>query len=455
MMADKEGQAATDEVREYDDIFKYVQSFGRYQKIVLFASCFLVMLCSSQFAALLFVYGTPNFHCEDTNSTCPPNKCCNNCTSYVFDGPFRSVVSEFNLICDKAYIGATVQACFYGGMLAGATSSGILADYIGRRRTIFITVFIVILSSVCSVFADCVSLLGVLRFMIGIGSGGIQASHFTLGLELLGPKHRSLYSVIYQIYFTAGYFVFNFFAYFVRDWRLLILMNSLPGIILYLFMRIFPESPRWLLSKNRLKEAEDVLVKCGSDSLDRNQLKKAIKDISIAQINEEKKRQERIYTPLDLVRTPKLRRRSIFLAINWFSVSFVGNAFFLYIGNLAGSIYLNFFLVNIACPIGAIATGFLLKRIGHRLTHAVVLCMVGILCLSSLAVPDDQPLARTWIFVSAFGISNGMWVTIFLIGTELFPTVLRKGRRPGEQEKDEVQVESDKYTVANSQVTSM
>ncbi|KXJ07156.1 Organic cation transporter protein [Exaiptasia diaphana] len=284
MMADKEGQAATDEVREYDDIFKYVQSFGRYQKIVLFASCFLVMLCSSQFAALLFVYGTPNFHCEDTNSTCPPNKCCNNCTSYVFDGPFRSVVSEFNLICDKAYIGATVQACFYGGMLAGATSSGILADYIGRRRTIFITVFIVV----------------------------------------------------------------------TRALQCIVVPNK--------YERIFPESPRWLLSKNRLKEAEDVLVKCGSDSLDRNQLKKAIKDISIAQINEEKKRQERIYTPLDLVRTPKLRRRSIFLAINWFSVSFVGNAFFLYIGNLAGSIYLNFFLVNIACPIGAIATGFLLKR---------------------------------------------------------------------------------------------
>jgi hypothetical protein len=83
-----------DKCQEYDDLFQYVSSFGSYQKVIFFSSCLLVMLTSCQFAALLFVYGTPNFHCESDNSTCLPNKCCDNCTSYVFDGPFKSIVSE-------------------------------------------------------------------------------------------------------------------------------------------------------------------------------------------------------------------------------------------------------------------------------------------------------------------------------------------------------------------------
>ena len=89
--------------REYDDLFQYVSSFGRYQKKVFFSSCCLVMMTSMQFAALLFVFGTPNFHCDTpVNSTCPSSKCCDNCTSYVFDGPFQSVVSEVIFI--KVYI---------------------------------------------------------------------------------------------------------------------------------------------------------------------------------------------------------------------------------------------------------------------------------------------------------------------------------------------------------------
>ncbi|KAK3752711.1 hypothetical protein QZH41_018678, partial [Actinostola sp. cb2023] len=267
-----QGDQGDRKVLEYDDLFQHVSSFGRYQKVVFFSSCCLIMLTSVQFAAMLFIYGTPNFHCETSdNSTCPPNKCCDNCTTYVFDGPFNSIVSE-------------------------------------------------IVASVCSVFADCISLLGLLRFLIGFGAGGNQTAHFTFILELLGPKYRSLASTLYQGYFASGFHVFNLFAYFMRDWRPLVLMSSLPGLLLLLFVRVYPESPRWLLSKNKLDEAQKILVKCGSatsEPLDRNQLRKAIEDINKAQFDTEKIKQEKIYTPLDLVRTPKLRKRTLVLAINW------------------------------------------------------------------------------------------------------------------------------------------
>ncbi|KXJ20300.1 Solute carrier family 22 member 3 [Exaiptasia diaphana] len=192
--------------------------------------------------------------------------------------------------------------------------------------------------------------------------------------------------------------------------------------------RVFPESPRWLLSKNRLKEAEDVLVKCGSDSLDRNQLKKAIKDISIAQINEEKKRQERIYTPLDLVRTPKLRRRSIFLAINWSTA--VGTGYT--VGRVGG----------ILAPYVAILGQ--LPGLTITLPMTIFGAVAIATCIATLWLPETSHSKMHQTIEEEENAPEFYYMPCF-----------RKGRRPGEQEKDEVQVDSDKYTVANSQVTSM
>lgn len=80
---------------EFDDVFSHVQEFGCYQKVVYFGSCLLILPIGWQIASLVFAMGSPNFHCSSgDNSTCPPNKCCDNCTSYTFDGPFTSIVSE-------------------------------------------------------------------------------------------------------------------------------------------------------------------------------------------------------------------------------------------------------------------------------------------------------------------------------------------------------------------------
>ena len=60
-----------------------------------------------------------------------------------------------------------------------------------------------------------------------------------------------------------------------------------------------------------------------------------------------------------------------------FSVSFLGNALLLYIGNLAGDIYLNFFIINVVMLPALVATEFFLKR------YVTVVRVVGFLWLDS------------------------------------------------------------------------
>ena len=46
---------------------------------------------------------------------------------------------QWNLICDRAFLGATIQSCFFVGMLVGSLSTGIFSDAWGRKKCIFVS----------------------------------------------------------------------------------------------------------------------------------------------------------------------------------------------------------------------------------------------------------------------------------------------------------------------------
>ena len=55
---------------------------------------------------------------------------------YIF--PFFLLTCKWNLICDRAFLGATIQSCFFAGMLVGSIVTGMMSDAWGRKKCIFI-----------------------------------------------------------------------------------------------------------------------------------------------------------------------------------------------------------------------------------------------------------------------------------------------------------------------------
>lgn len=78
-------------------------------------------------------------------------------------------------------------------------------------------------------------------------------------MELVGPKQRTLVTILVNIAYSLALVSLSLIVWAVRDWRMLALVTTLPFVGLFSFWWVLPESPRWLVAKERLEEAEELL----------------------------------------------------------------------------------------------------------------------------------------------------------------------------------------------------
>ncbi|XP_031557355.1 organic cation transporter protein-like [Actinia tenebrosa] len=419
--------AKQSDLHEFDNVFRHVKSFGRYQVIGYLSINLLIFSLSSQWGGIVFALSSPGFHCANTtgNTTCEPNVCCDECTSYVFDGTFTSSVTKWNLICDRAYLGATIQSCFFVGMLIGSFVTGMVSDAWGRKECIFFCNALFIVSNTASAFVDCISFFAFLRFTVGFSMTGVMLTSYIYGVELAGPKKRTAAGIITYFYWSGSSVVFTLIAYLIRDWRYLLTATCLPNILLFPFWRLMPESPRWLIANNKLDEAENVLMKFGGKRgrpIDSDQLRKLIENIRIDQ--EEKENHAERHTPLDLLRTPKMRKWTLIMGFQWFSTALESFGILIFFTQLAGDPYLNYLILAIATVVRVPFTWVVFLKFGRRISYGGSVIFVGVVMLATYAV-KDIPKATTAFAIIGFVLLDHIWSGVYLITSEIFPTVLR------------------------------
>lgn len=131
-------------------------------------------------------------------------------------------------------------------------------------------------------------------------------------MEMVGPTKRLFAGVICQMFFSCGYMLTAVFAYYVHDWRMLQLALTLPGVLFLCYWWFIPESARWLLSNNRVAEAK-VLIKVQAKE-NKVDLPDDVLDRILV---EDKLRDEKKATILDLFRSPNMRKRALLIFFDW------------------------------------------------------------------------------------------------------------------------------------------
>ena len=173
-----------------------------------------------------------------------------------------SIAASFGVEMRTALQSGTL---FFLGMFLGAALFGRLADRIGRRNVLMVTVACDAVFGIASVFAPGFGWLLAWRFLTGMAVGGTLPVDYAMMAEFLPPKNRGRWLVWLEGFWALGTLVVALTAWIAATfavaapWKLIYLVAALPAC-LGIFLRLWvPESPMYLLHRGREPEARAIL----------------------------------------------------------------------------------------------------------------------------------------------------------------------------------------------------
>lgn len=206
-------------------------------------------------------------------------------------------------------IGITLLGWGIGG-LAG----GVIADYVGRKRTMVLAVFFYALLTGITAFSTSLTMLIAMRFLTGLAIGAEWSTGIALVAESWPDKARPKGLGLLQSAFGAGAVMASVIWFFLamyqplgsETWRLLFIIGALPGLCVFYLMRALEESERWLTA---VREKRWEAIEGQTDTA-------------------RAKSGERPFTLTSLFRSPEARRRlrltflmSLATTTGWWAVS--------------------------------------------------------------------------------------------------------------------------------------
>ncbi len=175
-----------------------------------------------------------------------------------------SIAASFGLSVAQALQTGTL---FFLGMFAGATLFGRIADRIGRRKVLLLTVSCDAVFGLASVFAPDFWTLLMLRFLTGMAVGGTLPVDYAMMAEFLPPRNRGRWLVWLEGFWAVGTLVIALTAWIAHlagaaePWRWIFAVAAFPALI-GIWLRLWvPESPMYLLRKGDEPGARAVINK--------------------------------------------------------------------------------------------------------------------------------------------------------------------------------------------------
>jgi putative MFS transporter len=164
---------------------------------------------------------------------------------------------------------AIVGAATVFGMFIGAAGQGEFSDRWGRKTVYQFNLLLFGVFTILGALAPSVFWLVVCRFIAGLGLGGEQPLAFAYAGEYAPKRIRG--RILAIVHFIGGACVWpiaSLFTLFFRDsigWRGVWIVIGIGALVVWLFRFWLPESPRYLATRGRSKEALDVLERLGLD----------------------------------------------------------------------------------------------------------------------------------------------------------------------------------------------
>ncbi|XP_064635336.1 organic cation transporter protein-like isoform X2 [Lineus longissimus] len=437
----------------FDEVISHLGNFKKSQLITYFVGGACVPLGGWMAMASIFILGSREYRCSlpgwenDTyvvqnaaheqmiNATVPVGSKCTmydldgnetRCSSWVYDQTYftPSAVMEFNLVCERMIYRSNANMAFMLGLLVGGVIGGELSDRFGRRKALLCGVALQGLAGITSGLVPEVYSFIVMRFLIAVGGTFAYSATFVLVMEMVGPSKRQLVGICLNFFYAIGVSSLTLFAYFIRNWRHLTLVTSSFFALLISYWWLIPESPRWLLAKDRKPEAIKIIRKIARVN------KRVLPEMYIEELNvEQPGHHVKEESLIHLAKSRTCMIRLFILILNWVAISTAFYGLALNSGNLSGDLYINYLvmsLIEVPAYLFALLAPY---KLGRKIPHTFCMLLGGVACVASVFVVLFGNDGTEWVItalstIGKFGASAA-FASVYVYTAEVIPTPLR------------------------------
>jgi sugar porter (SP) family MFS transporter len=326
-------------------------------------------------------------------------------------------------------LGAAVSSALWGTLL-GALIAGRLGDRHGSRNMLRLVGLLYLVSALGSALAWNLSAFVACRFLAGIAIGASSVLAPVYLAEIAPANRRGALVGLFQLNIVIGILLAYGSNFLVTQliagadvWRWKLAVSAIPAAVFFALLFTIPNSPRWLVAKARLVEAELSLRRLGCPDA------RAMLD----ELANPREPRGASHQRLSWTR----HRRPILLAVGLACFNQLSgiNAVLYYLGDIFSAAGFDAWSADLqSVAIGAtnlIATLLgiaLLDRVGRR-TLILAGSIGTALALGGVALIMANHGVRGWLlpllvlFIASFAISQGAVIWVYL--SEIFPTEVR------------------------------
>ena len=328
-----------------------------------------------------------------------------------------SVVTEFDLVCEKTPTATLIPTMFYIGCTLGALLCGPAGDTYGRKPTIVALIALTNLASIVLGYSERIWLMCLLQFVRGIGISSVYPVYVYLS-EVSPPEFRSTAISALAMTGSLSYVLMDVLAMFLQNWRKISIYLGFVGIPSLVSFSLLPESPRWLLAKGRHAETKAILSK----------IFRFKGDAGIHIHKGSPKDTQEVHTYWHLINNCKALKLTLSIAFIWSVLPILYYTIGAQSLTYGGNMYINYMLATIPDIPASLVVTFLVNRIGRKKT-TLACCTGSGLFIGAVDLVPSSTVHRRLIILGLTFLSKLFcmiaFCAIFIWTPEIFPTVLR------------------------------
>jgi sugar porter (SP) family MFS transporter len=351
----------------------------------------------------------------------------------VIAGSLQYLKPFFQL--NDAELGLVVAAASIG-CIPGALFAGRLADRFGRKKLMIVTALLYVIAALGSGIAGSFEQLVIYRLIGGVAIGMASTLAPIYISEVAPPNFRGRLGMLQQLAIVSGIllsFISNYlivrssFSFLNNDnyWRYMLAAAVIPSLIFFILLLFVPESPRWLVLKNKLVEAKKVFGSIFTEGESLAQVKIVVDDIASESTPE-----------LKDVFTPRFKKVVIIGLVFASIAQLTGiNIVFYYAPlifaktHVGGSVLFQTMLTGVVNLIFTVAAFWLIDRLGRKKLLLAGSWIMGA-CMFVLAALFYFNLLQNYfvlitIFVYIAGFASTWGVVLWVYVAEIFPNKIR------------------------------